>query len=73
MATEECIQAITLSMEALMKRHRTETELGLMTPKKYKRDMELYHNSRIEIEQLLGHLPKDKKPKARFRNGIYIS
>jgi hypothetical protein len=70
--TQECIEAITSSMNAMMNRHRIETEHGLMTPKKYKRDMEIYHNSRIEIEILLGHLPANKKSKAKFRNGLYI-
>jgi hypothetical protein len=68
----DCIETITASMAALMHRHDTDTRLGRMTEKKYKRDMTLYHNQRIEKEILLGNLPPKAKPKARFRNGLYI-
>jgi hypothetical protein len=72
-AKQECIHAISASIDALMTRHRIETDLGEMTPQKYKSDMEIYHKQRIERDILLGNLPPNKKPQAaKFRNGLYI-
>lgn len=67
----ESIKAITASMEAHLKLMHLEGSHGLMTAERYKKEMTLYHNQRIEREILLGNLPPNAKPKPKFRNGLY--
>lgn len=63
----ECIEAIGLSMEALMKCHNTHIACGQMTEYIYNSNMKQYHDLRIEREVLLGRLPAPKKVARRIR------
>lgn len=63
----DCIDAITKSMEALMKCHNGDIACGQMTEYIYNSNMKEYHDLRIEKDILLGLLPEPKKVPRRIR------
>ena len=72
-----CVECLEKNKLELIEAYKKSMEIlnGLLlhceTDKEYRENRDNYHRCRLELLYTTNEIPRPKKPKARFRNGLY--